>query len=80
MTADSAAERLSRIAPNSLTEHRKPARYANPTGEKYALQRNKNNKHSGMRRTASEIPPMLVGDTPSPEVCGADKEKSANAD
>lgn len=33
-----------------------------------------------MRRTASEIPPMLVGDTPSPEVCGADKEKSANAD
>jgi len=48
--------------------------------QKTARQRIKNSKHSGMRRTASEIPPMLVGDTPSPEVCGADKEKSANAD
>ena len=33
-----------------------------------------------MRRTASEIPQTLVGDTPSPEACGADKEKSADAD
>ena len=36
--------------------------------QKTARQRIKNSKHSGMRRTASEIPPMLVGDTPSPEM------------
>ena len=33
-TADGAAERLSRIAPNSLTEHRKPARYRDTAGRK----------------------------------------------
>ena len=34
MTADGAAERLSRIAPNSLTEQRKPARYRDIAGRK----------------------------------------------
>ena len=34
MTADGAAERLSRIAPNSLTEHRNPARYRDTAGRK----------------------------------------------
>ena len=79
MTADGAAERLSRIAPNSMTEHRKPEQRDKLRRKKYAPSRNKNNKHSILRRTRTKIP-MLVGDTPSPEVCGADKEKSANAD
>ena len=67
MTADSAAERLSRIAPNSMTEHRKPARYSNPTGWKYARQRNKNNKHCILRRTASENTKCLLGTPQAPK-------------
>jgi hypothetical protein len=33
-----------------------------------------------MRRTASEIPPMLVGDTPSPEMTAQRSKKSAYAE
>ena len=33
-----------------------------------------------MRRTASLIPPMLVGDTPSPEMTAQRSKKSANAE
>ena len=44
MTADGAAERLSRIAPNSLTEHRKP--------EQRDKLRRKNMRHSATKITS----------------------------
>ena len=36
MTAEGAAERLSRIAPNSMTEHRKPEQRDKLRRKKYA--------------------------------------------
>ena len=44
MTADSAAERISRIAPNSLTEHRKP--------EQRDKLRRENMRHSATKITS----------------------------
>ena len=75
MTAEGAAERLSRIAPNSMTEHRKP--------EQRDKLRRKNMRHSATKITSivfcaaqrTKIQ-MLVGDTPSPEITAQRSENN----
>ena len=68
MTADGAAESEVAYRSKFADGTAKVCEIQRYSRQKTARQCNKNSKHSGMRRTASEIPPMLVGDTPSPEM------------
>ena len=74
MTADqSGGEYKSLIAPIRWSNS-ESLRISNSRRRKTAQQRDKNNKHSILRRTRTKIP-MLVGDTPSPEMTAQRSKK-----
>ncbi|HBN10801.1 MAG TPA: hypothetical protein DD392_02325 [Ruminococcus sp.] len=75
MTADSAAEKNSRLSLQFADITAKACGQATAAGGKTALQRNKNNKHCILRRTRTKIH-LLVGDTPSPEMTAQRSEKN----
>jgi len=66
-TDRSGGERCRIRSTNSLTEHRKPEQRDKLRRKKYALQRNKNNKHCILRRTASENTKCLLGTPQAPK-------------